>query len=479
MTDTVVPVAVPEATQPIPDPADLSTWPARMAEMHRWMREDAAPGMSALGSACYANATAALEAATAALAAANFLGAWSSLAGAAVKGSSVSHSGVIWFLLNDLADITTSTPGVSADWMALSKASGISFDPAGTGLTDTTVQAAISSMSKALEQDNYLVNGEMTSVILGTSFAGVVDGQYVLDTYRVGKSNSAALTVSQVSSWDPPIVQDDSKEFVEAMRLEVTTADATIAAGDYQTIAQRIVGYRARSLVSNLSGFTLGFWMKSSKTGVHCVAFRNGGAQRSYVAEVNVTWFPGTWRFVTVYVPTAIPYSGSWGSGWDYTTGVGLEVLFAMACGTTYQTTAGTWQTGNFLATANQVNLLDTVGGYLEITGLRLYAGRVALRYAYEDRAITKVKVAERLRKVRVYQAGLTGNGILNGIGVPLDPPMAADPSEVAATVSDLSSGAVGARSTIINADRYIVRATGNASAAFEINRTAVLHAPL
>lgn len=478
MTDTVVPVAVPEATQPLPDPSDLSTWPARMAEMHRWMREDAGPGMSALGLACYANATAALEAAASALAAANFLGAWSSLSGPATKGSSVSHSGSIWFLLNDLANITTSTPGVSADWLNITTASSIAFNPAGTGLTDTTVQAAVVSMSRALEQVNYLINGEMTSVTRGTSFAGVVDGQYTIDMYRVGKSNSAALTVSQVQSWDHPLVAVDSREFVDAMRLEVTTADATIAAGDYQTIAQRIVGYRARSLVSNLNGFTLGFWMRSSKTGVHCVAFRNSGATHSYVAEVNVTWAAGTWRFVTVYVPPPAPSGSSFPSGWNFTTGVGLEVLFAMAGGTTYQTTAGAWQTGNFLATSSQVNLLDTVGGYLEITGLRLYPGAVALRYAYEDPAITKAKVREWVRTARVYVAGQTANTVVNGIGVPLEPPMAGVPVE-SGTPTDLSSGAIGARTVLLAADRYLVQATGNATGAYTINRTAVLSCEL
>lgn len=478
MTDTVVPVSVPEATQPLPDPSDLGTWPARMAEMHRWMREDAAPGMSALGAASYANATAALEAANAALAAVNFRGAWSSLTGPATKGSSVSHSGSIWFLLVDLANITTSQPGVSADWLNIATASAIAFNPAGTGLTDTTVQAAVVSMSRALEQGNYLINGEMTSVTRGTSFAGVVDGQYTIDMWRVGKSNSAALTVSQVQSWDHPLGAIDSREFVDAMRLEVTTADTTIAAGDVQTIAQRIVGRRARSLVSNLAGFTLGFWMRSSKTGVHCVGFRNGGNNHSYVAEVNVTWAAGTWRFVTVYVPAPAPSGSSFPSGWDFSTGVGLEVSFVMACGSTRQTTAGTWQTGNFLATASQVNLLDTVGGYLEITGVRLYPGAVALRYAYEDPAITRTKVAARLRPVRLYLANITSSGAATGIGVTLDPPMAAPPSP-SGSATDASTGAIGARSLTVDEKFVRVSATGNASGGYIIDYTVLLSCEL
>lgn len=59
------------------------------------------------------------NASDAALAAANFRGAWSSLTGALNVPSSVNHNGNNWLLLNNLADVTTSEPGVSADWSPL------------------------------------------------------------------------------------------------------------------------------------------------------------------------------------------------------------------------------------------------------------------------------------------------------------------------------------------------------------------------
>jgi hypothetical protein len=51
-----------------------------------------------------------------ALASANFKGTWSSLSGALNKPASVLHSGRFWQLLNNLADVTASEPGVTADW---------------------------------------------------------------------------------------------------------------------------------------------------------------------------------------------------------------------------------------------------------------------------------------------------------------------------------------------------------------------------
>lgn len=70
------------------------------------------------------SATDATNASTAALAAANFKGNWSDLTGALNKPASVYHNNVVWMLLNNLANVTTSQPGVSADWTAISAQGG-------------------------------------------------------------------------------------------------------------------------------------------------------------------------------------------------------------------------------------------------------------------------------------------------------------------------------------------------------------------
>ena len=48
--------------------------------------------------------------------AANFKGSWSSLTGALNKPAMVLHNGAYWVLLNNLANVTTSEPSVTADW---------------------------------------------------------------------------------------------------------------------------------------------------------------------------------------------------------------------------------------------------------------------------------------------------------------------------------------------------------------------------
>lgn len=125
-----VPVAIPPAGLPLPDPADKATFSARMLEMLRWMLNELRTYIYALGVASYDNALDAQGSATAAAASktsasaseanvaalANFKGAWSALTGAIAKPASVFHNGAFWALLNNLADVTTSQPGVTADW---------------------------------------------------------------------------------------------------------------------------------------------------------------------------------------------------------------------------------------------------------------------------------------------------------------------------------------------------------------------------
>lgn len=129
----VVPVAIPDPALPLPDPADRATFTARKLEYLRWDKENLQPGAKGLADATYtnaldaqgsavasANSKAAAQASEANVAAmSNFKGAWAGLAGALAKPASVFHNGAFWALLNNLADVTVSQPGMTADWQVV------------------------------------------------------------------------------------------------------------------------------------------------------------------------------------------------------------------------------------------------------------------------------------------------------------------------------------------------------------------------
>jgi hypothetical protein len=235
---------------------------------------------------------------------------------------------------------------------------------------------------------NKIINGKMEIAQRGTSFAAIAGGSYTLDRYRYDATTSAVLTISQQS--DVP----SSNEFQNSLRATVTpTADTSIAAGDFAIIQQPIEGYNARDLIGRT--FTVSFWVRSSKTGTHCVALRNSGENRSYVAEYTVS-AANTWEFKSFAVSGGLITAGTW----DWTTGRGLSVAWVLAAGTTYQTTANTWQTGSFLATSAQVNVLDAVNNIFAITGVQLEVGGVATPFEHRTYG------AELALAQRYYETG-------------------------------------------------------------------------
>lgn len=242
-----------------------------------------------------------------------------------------------------------------------------------TSISDNGVQFADGSIIESaakLGLRNKIINGKMDIAQRGTSFAAIASGAYSLDRWLVSYSTTSVATVTQQS--DVP----SSNEFQSSLRFAVTTADSSIAAGDFAFIEQRIEGYNVRDLIGRT--FTLSFWVRSSKTGTHCVSLRNSAADRSYISEYTIN-AANTWEFKTIAVSGGLITAGAW----NWTNGSGIGVAFALAAGTTFQTTAGAWQTGNFLATANQVNCLDTIGNIFAITGVQLEVGSTATPFEH------------------------------------------------------------------------------------------------
>lgn len=234
---------------------------------------------------------------------------------------------------------------------------------------------------------NKIINGKMEIAQRGTSFAAVGSGVYTLDRWMSVNTSAAVLTVSQQA--DVP----SDNEFQNSLRVAVTTADTSIAAGDVAAIQQRIEGYNVRDLIGRT--FVLRFRVRSSKTGIHCIGLSNSAEDRTYVAEYTVN-AANTWEDKAITAPGGLITTGTW----NWTNGTGLMVKFTYASGSTFNTTAGAWQTGNFYATANQVNCLDTIGNIFAITGVQLEVGSVAT--PFEHRPIG----AELALCQRYYQTG-------------------------------------------------------------------------
>lgn len=219
---------------------------------------------------------------------------------------------------------------------------------------------------------NALINGDMAISQRGTSFASAASGQYTVDRFVYGKSGAMVHTITQDT--DVPTTAQAGYAFKHSLRLNLTTPDTSLAAGDIAYIQQAIEGYNFKRLAEK--AFTLSFWVKATTPGVYCVAFANSTPDRSYVAEYTID-SANTWEKKTITV-SASPSDGTW----NFTNGVGLYVIWTIAAGTTYQATAGAWTSGFKTSTSGQVNGVNTGATDFRITGAMLNEGEIAAPFS-------------------------------------------------------------------------------------------------
>jgi hypothetical protein len=226
---------------------------------------------------------------------------------------------------------------------------------------------ALSANSSTVK--NALINSEFNIWQRATSFSSVASGTYTADRWRYVKATTGA--VHDISrSTDVPTVAQAGRLFNYSALIDCTIADAAVAAGDLVYYQQKILGYNFLPFAQK--SLVLSFWVKGTKTGIHCVSVSNSAKDRSYVGEYTINT-ADTWEYKTVTV-TASPSAGTW----DYSTGIGLHVNFTLMAGTTYQTTGGAWQTGEYYATGNQVNACDSTSNNFRVTGVQLEANTEA-----------------------------------------------------------------------------------------------------
>ncbi len=241
-----------------------------------------------------------------------------------------------------------------------------SLQAATKGYVDTSASNTLLS-----GQLNPVINGNLEIWQRGTSFPAIASGTYSADRFRFNNLTSGIVTINR--STNVPTVAQAGVLFNYSLEVDVTTADASIAAGDLATIQHSIEGYNWRHFAQR--PVVLSFWVSSSKTGVHSVSLSNSGLDRGFVGEYTIL-AADTWEYKTITIPSS-PSTGTW--GYQQTTGVAIN--FILAGGSTFQLSPGSWQTigfGNYPVSASQVNVLDNTANFFRVTGIKLELGTVA-----------------------------------------------------------------------------------------------------
>lgn len=264
------------------------------------------------------------------------------------------------------ADARTTLGAATAGALA---SSGITGAAASGSNSDITALTALTSGTPF--RKNAIINGDFQIWQEGTSFAAIADQTYTAEMWKYAKVGAMVHTVSQSS--DVPTIAEAGRKIPFSVLVDCTTVDAAIAAGDFCGLAAYIEGSNFVNIAG--VGLCMQFWHKHTKTGTYCVSFLNSAGDRTFIREYTQA-VSDTWEFATVLVD-ASPTAGTW----NYTTGIGLQVFFMLACGTDFQGAAGSWNSALDLSTSNQVNACDSDANNFQIAGVQLEKGSVATEF--------------------------------------------------------------------------------------------------
>lgn len=215
---------------------------------------------------------------------------------------------------------------------------------------------------------NRIINGamEIDQRNAGASVTPTADVTYTLDRWCIRNFGASGRFSVQQTTASVPL------GFSHSAFLTVTTADATNT--NAYALEQRIEGFNTSDLglgSTNSNSIAISFWVRSSITGTYCVALRNNAATYSYVAEYTIS-AANTWEKKTITLPTTNL------GVWEITNSIGIILDFVLGSNTGRETTAGTWQSGNYISTSNQTEWIATSGATFYLTGVQLEFGSAA-----------------------------------------------------------------------------------------------------
>ena len=221
---------------------------------------------------------------------------------------------------------------------------------------------------------NIIINGNFNVWQRGTSFAAVANATYAPDRFFYEKTGAMVHTITRDA--DVPTQAQSGLKSLYSMKVDCTTVDASIAAGDFCNLVQRIEGYNFSQLEGNTG--TISFWVKATKTGTYCVSVISGSSDRSYVSEYTVS-VADTWEKKTATI--VFNYSGG---GWNYGNGIGLQIKWALATGSNYQGVADTWNSAQDTGTSNQVNACDSTSNNFFLSQVQLEVSPTATPFEHK-----------------------------------------------------------------------------------------------
>ena len=239
----------------------------------------------------------------------------------------------------------------------------------------TSAKLASGAVQNQSAFKNIIINGDMSIAQRGTSATGKTStGYYTADRFEMLISSAGTWTQTQDTT------VPSGQGFAKSLKMDCTTADASLGAGDYLILRQKFEGQNLQYLkkgTSSAESLTASFWVRSNKTGTYIVELFDDDnsrmIQQSYTISSADTWEKKT-----------LTFAGDTTGSLNNDNNLSLSMNFWLAAGSNF--TGGlttSWGSAGGSRAQGQVNLADSTSNEWYITGVQLEAGTSASDFEF------------------------------------------------------------------------------------------------
>jgi len=227
---------------------------------------------------------------------------------------------------------------------------------------------------------NIVTNGAMQVAQRSASVTGLgaATGYFTLDRWsmREGAASAGRFTMAQVA--------DGPSGFANCLKLTTTTADTSIAAGEFLFLSQRFEGQDLQQLkkgTSDAESVTVSFYVKGNAAATYVCELSDADNDRSITQAFTVT---------TDWVKKTLTFPGDTTGALNDDNALSLQLIFWLHGGSTY--TSGTFSDNTWTSetsanryAGSRTSIFDATSRTFFITGVQLEVGSQATNFEHRS----------------------------------------------------------------------------------------------